>query len=221
MAVIEILEAANVDYFLMAGSLLGFSRSNDSQPAWMDSDIDLAVSTSWLNTPGNVQSLNQTLTSAGFVGTKRHKGVDGTATSLGGAHIYARDGIDVELVATDVSPNFFINGFRHEHYRLGCPKAFSKVESMIWGKTKLSVRVPMPFHTVLQATYGKDYNKPVAQQDYESSRMDDVTSTGTCMIVQNLKQQPHSKRSKKRRTRFSSWMFWPTGSFFIATGRVF
>ena len=193
-AVIEVLTASNVDYFLMAGSLLGFSRSNDTQNPWLDSDIDLAVSTSWLKLPGNVESLHHNLTSAGFLSSKNYKGVDGTPLTLGGSQCYTRHNVSVELVATEVSPNFYINGFRHEHYRLGCPKPFDKVEEMAWGNSSLSVRVPTPVHTVLQATYGKEYNRRrVSQEEYESSRMDEVLSTGRCMVVKNLRQEIKKK----------------------------
>ena len=195
-AVIEVLAASNVDYFLMAGSLLGFSRSNNTQNPWMDSDIDLAVSTSWLNITGNVERLHHNLTSAGFVWSKNYKGIDGTPLTLGGSQCYTRHNVSIELVATEVSPNFHINGFRHEQYRLGCPKPFDKIEEMVWGNSSLSVRVPTPIHTVLQATYGKEYNRRrVSQGEYESSRMNDVTSTGRCMIVKNLKQEIKKKGS--------------------------
>ena len=133
-AVIGVLTASNVDYFLMAGSLLGFSRSNDTQNPWMDSDIDLAVATSWLKTPGHVENLRHDLTSAGFVWSKNYKGVDGTALTLGGSQCYTRHNVTVELVATDVSSNFHINGFRHEHYRLGCPKPYNSIKEVTWGK---------------------------------------------------------------------------------------
>jgi glycerophosphoryl diester phosphodiesterase len=193
--VIQILEANNVDYFLMAGTLLGFARNHDKD-AWLDSHIDLAVSSSWMSGGDNHQTIDQKMAAAGFVLDKTYMGVDNTVASLGGAMVYQKQGIEVELVATEVIDNVqFVNGFRYQHYRLACPTPYSTIESLSWGSTPLSVRVPIPYVDVLQDTYGDGYRKPPVHQEeeYESSRMANVTTSGKCLIVHNIKEEKQYK----------------------------
>jgi glycerophosphoryl diester phosphodiesterase/CubicO group peptidase (beta-lactamase class C family) len=188
--VIQILEANKADYFLMAGSLLGFARSHDKEP-WLDSDIDLAISITWMSTGDNLQTLDQKMATAGFVLDNEYTGVDNTVASLGGARVYVKQGIEVELVATEVIDGAqFVNGFRHQHYRLACPTPYSTIQSLPWGSTSLPVRVPMPYVDVLQATYGQGYrNPPGPHEEYGSSRMANVTMSGQCLIVKNVKEE--------------------------------
>ncbi|CAB9523337.1 expressed unknown protein [Seminavis robusta] len=191
--VIGILHENQVDYFLMAGSLLGFARIHDDNPSnigWLDSDIDLAVSTSWMANDDNLQMLHQEFEVAGFVLHKDYPGGDGTRSvgSLGGARVYRKEDVEVELVATDVVQHeiqYFVNGFRHEHYHVVCPKRFESIESRPWGSS-LSVRVPMPYHLVLQATYGDNYDRKDQQRnEFEASRMANAMANQNCLIVQN------------------------------------
>jgi len=129
---------------------------------------------------------------AGFVWqSKDGMGIDGTPTSLGGALKYQLQGVDVELVTTDVTPHFHVGGFWQDGYLLVCPKPQSHFEVREWGSTHLQVRLPMPYHEVLVSSYGPDYQTPVARSKHVLSRMMDVTTTGKCMIAANHNNNVH------------------------------
>ncbi|CAB9524984.1 regulation of protein glycosylation [Seminavis robusta] len=188
---VKLLDKLGVDYWLSAGTLLGFVRNCSH----IHYDLDFAIDLRWLQQ----RQLQEMLLVETFMQTNpgqfRHnkffKGVDGTTLSEGAERnfVFENNGnIKVDFFHSLRTQNFFRNGYNTERGLFSCPRPMQYVQSFQW--RNLKVPVPMPYQDVLKATYGVDYMTPQKRRKRKDHFLWKATDGG-CLIVRPGRAHRH------------------------------
>ena len=193
-AAIEVFDRVGADYFVMAGTLLGFVR----ECRHFDKDIDLAVSVNWLlQVPSNKEKLRAEFIRAGFAPSTSQHAYRTSAIALDGEFMFKfkYEGLRVDVFFTYTDDDgYFENGSTDFNLQLELGLTFftcrrpmlEGVGNHTWNG--LTVRVPEPYHETLLGSYGPDYMTPK-----KSSFADDATHAimnGRCTVATRVPWRP-------------------------------
>ena len=174
-AAVKVFQKLDADYFVTAGTLLGFVR----ECRLFDYDVDFALSLDWLKQPGNEDRLVGAFEHSGFQLLYRMGGTHDTVTSLGGEFAFVLNDVKVDVFMVVRSASFYVNGVSNDTHLFACPKPMSYIQEFTW--RNLTVRVPMPYRDVLLTTYGDDYMVPRWTSFLSNIRR--AAEMGRCMVA--------------------------------------